>query len=94
MTLIVLLLTVFSSGVASAAGEWTVNPANYRYDMSLYLEVAFAGNEETFDHTRFDVASFVGDECGVWLKLLPVLTDVFICVSAAILNPASLCLLS
>lgn len=63
MTLIVLLLTVFSSGVASAAGEWTVNPANYRYDMSLYLEVAFAGNEETFDHTRFDVASFVGDEC-------------------------------
>ncbi len=63
VTLIVLLLTVFSSGVASAAGEWTVNPANYRYDMSLYLEVAFAGNEETFDHTRFDVASFVGDEC-------------------------------
>ncbi|MDE5665096.1 MAG: InlB B-repeat-containing protein, partial [Duncaniella sp.] len=63
VTLIVLFLTVFSSSGASVPLEWNVNPADYRYDMSLYFNVAFATNEKPVDLTSYEVASFVGDEC-------------------------------
>ena len=63
VTLIVLFLTVFSSSGASVPLEWTVNPADYRYDMSLYFNVAFATNEQQVNLSDYEVASFVGDEC-------------------------------
>ncbi|MDE5752539.1 MAG: InlB B-repeat-containing protein, partial [Duncaniella sp.] len=43
--------------------EWTVNPADYRYDMSLYFNVAFASSKQTVDLSQYEIASFVGDEC-------------------------------
>ncbi|WP_289766693.1 InlB B-repeat-containing protein, partial [Bacteroides acidifaciens] len=63
VTLIVLFLTVFSSSGASVPLEWTVNPADYRYDMSLYFNVAFATNGQQVNLSDYEVASFVGDEC-------------------------------
>ena len=63
VTLIVLFLTVFSSSGASVPLEWAVNPADYRYDMSLYFNVAFATNGQQVNLSDYEVASFVGDEC-------------------------------
>ena len=58
VTLIVLFLTVFSSSGASVPLEWTVNPADYRYDMSLYFNVAFATNGQQVNLSDYEVASF------------------------------------
>ena len=65
ITLIMLFLTVFSSSGAGVTPppEWTVNPADYRYDMSLYFNVAFASSKQTVDLSQYEIASFVGDEC-------------------------------
>ncbi|MDE6096945.1 MAG: InlB B-repeat-containing protein, partial [Muribaculaceae bacterium] len=63
MTLIVLILSVFSSAKVNAANEWTVNPANYRYDMSLYFEAQFAKDKTFVDLSKYEVGAFVGEEC-------------------------------
>ena len=62
MAIVALLMTLFHGVTASAADTWSVNPSDYRYDMSLYLDVVF-GTGEKLDYTQFDVAAFVGDEC-------------------------------
>ena len=62
MAIVALLMALFHSVTASAADTWSVNPSDYRYDMSLYLNVSFA-NGEKLDYTQYDVAVFVGDEC-------------------------------
>lgn len=46
---------------ANASAPWVVNPSDYRYDMSLYLEFSF--EEGRMDCSRYEVAAFVGDEC-------------------------------
>ena len=62
MAIVALLMAFFHSVTASAADTWSVNPSAYRYDMSLYLDVAFATGEK-LDYEQYDVAAFVGDEC-------------------------------
>ncbi len=46
---------------AFASTPWTVNPSDYRYDMSLYLDVSLAADK--MDYSQYDVAAFSGDEC-------------------------------
>ena len=60
-SIIALLMIILNGGAASAAAPWEVNPSNYRYDMSLYIDVAFAVRK--MDYSEYDVAAFVGDEC-------------------------------
>ena len=62
MAIVALLMALIHGVTASAADTWSVNPSDYRYDMSLYLDVVF-GTGEKLDYTQFDVAAFVGDEC-------------------------------
>ena len=59
---IIALIMIAVNGVgASASTPWTVNPGDFRYDMSLYLDVTFAA--EKMDYSRYDVAAFCGDQC-------------------------------
>ena len=56
--IVALIIALFHSVTASAADTWSVNPSDYRYDMSLYLNVTFAAGEG-LDYTQYDVAAFV-----------------------------------
>ena len=69
-SIIAFLMIVFQGGAASAATPWTVSPGDYRYDMSLYLEVTFATTQ--MDYSQYDVAAFVGDECRGIAEVLPL----------------------
>ena len=69
--LIVLFLTVFSSAEAASSPGWTVNPADYRYDMSLYLDVSLDSDGSSVDYSRYDIAAFVGNECRGVAKAIP-----------------------
>ncbi|MDE6177397.1 MAG: InlB B-repeat-containing protein, partial [Paramuribaculum sp.] len=60
-SIIALLMIVLCGVGASASTSWTVNPGDFRYDMSLYLDVSF-GNV-AMDYSKYEVAAFVGDEC-------------------------------
>ena len=71
MAIVALLMALFHSVTASAADTWSVNPGDYRYDMSLYLNVSFA-NGDKLDNTQYDVAVFVGDECRGVAEVLPL----------------------
>ena len=71
MAIVALLMALFHSVTASAADTWSVNPSDYRYDMSLYLNVSFA-NGDKLDNTQYDVAAFVGDECRGVAEVLPL----------------------
>ena len=71
MAIVALLMALFHSVTASAADTWSVYPSDYRYDMSLYLNVSFA-NGEKLDYTQYDVAVFVGDECRGVAEVLPL----------------------
>ena len=53
-----------------ASTPWTVNPSDYRYDMSLYLDVSFAAVK--MDYSQYDVAAFTGDECRGIAEVLPL----------------------
>ena len=71
MAIVALLMALFHSVTASAADTWSVNPSDYRYDMSLYINVSFA-NGDKLDYTQYDVAVFVGDECRGVAEVLPL----------------------
>ena len=71
MAIVALLMALFHSVTASAADTWSVNPSDYRYDMSLYLNVSFA-NGDKLDNTQYDIAVFVGDECRGVAEVLPL----------------------
>ncbi len=81
--IVALIIALFHSVTASAADTWSVNPSDYRYDMSLYLNVTFAAGEG-LDYTQYDVAAFVGDECrGVAEVLFPAAKTASISAHAA-----------
>ena len=46
MAIVALLMALFHGVTASAADTWSVNPSDYRYDMSLYLNVSFANGDK------------------------------------------------
>lgn len=61
VTLFVLLTTVCVSAIAGLRDEsWTVNPSDFRYDMSLYFRME---NKDFEDLSSFEIGAFVGDEC-------------------------------
>ncbi|MDE6018310.1 MAG: InlB B-repeat-containing protein [Muribaculaceae bacterium] len=59
--LCVLLTTVCVSAFAGLRDEaWTVNPSDFRYDMSLYFKMA---NSDFEDLSSYEIGAFVGDDC-------------------------------
>ena len=68
MMLIALLLSAYLPAAANPlSGVWTVNPADYRYDMSLYFNVNLKESESI---DSFEIGAFVGDECRGIAELL------------------------
>ncbi|MBD5355909.1 MAG: InlB B-repeat-containing protein [Bacteroides sp.] len=57
MIVMTVCLTLFA-GLRSKA--WTVNPADYRYDMSLYFSLATPAYE---DLSKYEIGAFINDEC-------------------------------
>lgn len=55
-------LFIFTPVLHAQDSGWEVNPYDYRYDMTLYLQLTDAG-VPVDDYTQFDVAAFVGKEC-------------------------------
>ena len=70
-SIIALLMIVLSGVGASASTPWAVNPGDYRYDMSLYLEVSFLATGK-MDYSQYVVAAFCGDECRGVAQVLPL----------------------
>lgn len=68
--IIALIMIVLNSVGASASAPWTVNPGDYRYDMSLYIDVSFAKSE--MDYSLYEVGVFCGDECRGVAETLPL----------------------
>ena len=59
--LLVLLMTVCVSAFAGLRDEaWTVNPSDFRYDMSLYFRME---NKDFEDLSLYEIGAFVDDEC-------------------------------
>ena len=59
--LIVLLMTLCVSAFAGLRDEsWTVNPSDFRYDMSLYFRME---NKDFEDLSAYEIGAFVEDEC-------------------------------
>ena len=69
-SIIALLMIVLNGAGAYASAPWTVNPGDYRYDMSLYLDVSFAS--AGMDYSRYEVGVFSGDECRGIAEVLPL----------------------
>ena len=59
--IIVFMAAMPGVGATASAARWTVNPADYRYDMSVYLRVGFGSSY--MDYSRYEVAAFCGSEC-------------------------------
>ena len=59
-----LLLSVFGARAQDSGSDatWTVNPHDYKYDMTLYANIVFDGTPIT-DFSHYQVGAFVGDEC-------------------------------
>lgn len=68
--IIALIMIVLNGAGASASAPWTVNPGDYRYDMSLYLDVSFAASG--MDYSLYDVGVFCGDECRGVAEVMPL----------------------
>ena len=60
-SIIAILMIVLHGVVAHATTPWVVNPGDYRYDMSLYLDVILYGTR--MDYSKYNVAVFSGDQC-------------------------------
>ena len=59
--IIALLMLILTGAGAQASTPWEVNPGDYRYDMSLYMDVTLSG--APLDYSAYQVGAFVGDEC-------------------------------
>lgn len=59
--IIALLMIVLNSAGVKASAPWTVNPGDYRYDMTLYLKAMLI--DGVMDYSDYEVGVFVGDEC-------------------------------
>ena len=69
-SIIALIMIVLNGVGAIASTPWTVNPSDYRYDMSLYLDVTFAAVK--MDYSKYEVAVFCGDQCRGIAEVLPL----------------------
>lgn len=71
--LIALLMILLNGAGASASTPWEVNPGDYRYDMSIYLDVFFPTGK--MDYSLYEVAAFHGEECRGIAEILPTGED-------------------
>lgn len=42
--------------------QWSVNPYDYKYDMTVYAKVVYEGAEVS-DYSNYEIGAFVGNEC-------------------------------
>lgn len=54
---------LFSITVSHAQdSHWSLNPYDYKYDMTIYARLTFDGTEVT-DMSNYEIGAFVGNEC-------------------------------
>lgn len=54
---------LFSITVSHAQdSHWSLNPYDYKYDMTIYVRLTFDGNGVT-DMSNYEIGAFVGNEC-------------------------------
>ena len=62
-TICCLISVLFSMTILHAQdSQWSVNPYDYKYDMTIYAKVVYEGAEVS-DYSNNDIGAFVGNEC-------------------------------
>lgn len=62
-TICCLISVLFSMTILHAQdSQWSVNPYDYRYDMTVYAKVVYEGAEVS-DYSNYEIGAFVGNEC-------------------------------
>lgn len=62
-TICCLISVLFSMTILHAQdSQWSVNPYDYKYDMTIYAKVVYEGVEVS-DYSNYEIGTFVGNEC-------------------------------
>lgn len=62
-TICCLISVLFSMTILHAQdSQWSVNPYDYKYDMTIYAKVVYEGVEVS-DYSNYEIGAFVGNEC-------------------------------
>ena len=62
-TICCLISVLFSMTILHAQdSQWSVNPYDYKYDMTVYAKVVYDGAEVS-DYSNYEIGAFVGNEC-------------------------------
>lgn len=62
-TICCLISVLFSMTILHAQdSQWSVNPYDYKYDMTVYAKVVYEGAEIS-DYSNYEIGAFVGNEC-------------------------------
>ena len=62
-TICCLISVLFSMTILHAQdSQWSVNPYDYKYDMTVYAKVVYEGVEVS-DYSNYEIGAFVGNEC-------------------------------
>ena len=62
-TICCLISVLFSMTILHAQdSQWSVNPYDYKYDMTVYAQVVYEGAEVS-DYSNYEIGAFVGNEC-------------------------------
>lgn len=62
-TIYCLISVLFSMTILHAQdSQWSVNPYDYKYDMTIYAKVVYEGAEVS-DYSNYEIGAFVGNEC-------------------------------
>lgn len=62
-TICCLISVLFSMTILHAQdSQWSVNPYDYKYDMTVYAKVMYEGTEVS-DYSNYEIGAFVGNEC-------------------------------
>ena len=62
-TICCLISVLFSMTILHAQdSQWSVNPYDYKYNMTVYAKVVYEGAEVS-DYSNYEIGAFVGNEC-------------------------------
>lgn len=62
-TICCLISVLFSMTILHAQdSQWSVNPYDYKYDMTIYAKVVYE-EVEVSDYSNYEIGAFVGNEC-------------------------------
>lgn len=62
-TICCLISVLFSMTILHAQdSQWSVDPYDYKYDMTIYAKVVYEGAEVS-DYSNYEIGAFVGNEC-------------------------------